>query len=69
MKKIALFLIRLYQLLISPMLGPICRFTPSCSQYAMEAIQKYGISKGARLAFSRICRCNPRCLGGHDPVP
>ncbi|EFB40455.1 MULTISPECIES: membrane protein insertion efficiency factor YidD [Parachlamydia] len=69
MKKITLFLIRLYQLFVSPMLGPICRFTPTCSQYAVEAIQKYGFSKGVSLALSRICRCNPRCLGGHDPIP
>jgi hypothetical protein len=69
MKKVTLLLIRAYQLLISPLLGEICRFTPTCSQYASEAIQKHGLKKGMMLAASRICRCNPRCLGGHDPVP
>ena len=63
------FLIRSYQVLISPYLGRHCRFTPSCSAYAMEAIEKYGAFKGGWLAIKRIGRCHPFCEGGYDPVP
>jgi putative membrane protein insertion efficiency factor len=63
------FLIRSYQVLISPYLGRHCRFTPSCSTYAMEAIEKYGSLKGGWLAIKRIGRCHPFCDGGYDPVP
>ena len=72
MKFISLILIipiKLYQILISPLLGPSCRFTPTCSQYAVEAIQKYGPFKGSWLAFKRIIRCHPWGGCGHDPVP
>lgn len=62
-------LIRLYQLVISPILGPKCRFTPTCSQYALEAIKKYGIFKGGWLAARRIVRCHPWGGHGYDPVP
>ena len=58
-----------YQILISPLLGPSCRFTPTCSQYAVEAIQKYGPIKGSWLAVKRIIRCHPWGGCGHDPVP
>ena len=58
-----------YQILISPLLGPSCRFTPTCSQYAVEAIQKYGPVKGGWLAFKRIVRCHPWGGCGHDPIP
>jgi putative membrane protein insertion efficiency factor len=61
--------IRFYQLVISPVLGPKCRFTPTCSQYAIEAIKKYGIFKGGWLAVKRIGRCHPWGGHGHDPVP
>ena len=61
--------IKAYQILISPLLGPSCRFTPTCSQYAVEAIQKYGPFKGSWLAFKRIFRCHPWGVCGHDPVP
>ena len=61
--------IKIYQILISPLLGPSCRFTPTCSQYAVEAIQKYGPIKGSWLAFKRIIRCHPWGGCGHDPVP
>ena len=61
--------IKAYQILISPLLGPSCRFTPTCSQYAVEAIQKYGPFKGSWLAFKRIIRCHPWGSCGHDPVP
>jgi len=69
MEKILLLLIRAYQLTLSPFLGQHCRFTPSCSQYATQAIRKYGAAKGAWLAVKRIGRCHPFCNGGYDPVP
>ena len=69
MEKILQFLIRAYQLLLSPFLGNRCRFTPSCSQYASEAIRKHGAARGSWLAVKRIGRCHPFCEGGHDPVP
>tara|TARA_B100000282_G_scaffold295556_1_gene275124 strand:+ start:1182 stop:1400 length:219 start_codon:yes stop_codon:yes gene_type:complete len=72
MKFISLILIipiKLYQILISPLLGPSCRFTPTCSQYAVEAIQKHGPIKGSWLAAKRIIRCHPWGGCGHDPVP
>lgn len=62
-------LIRFYQYVISPLIGPRCRFYPSCSQYAIEAIQRYGTLKGGWLALNRIIRCNPLSEGGVDPVP
>tara|TARA_R110002096_G_scaffold37793_1_gene104753 strand:- start:2493 stop:2726 length:234 start_codon:yes stop_codon:yes gene_type:complete len=62
-------IIRFYQMCISPMLGPHCRFSPTCSQYALEAIQTYGVIKGLYLALKRISKCHPFHTGGHDPVP
>ena len=64
-----LVLIRFYQLVLSPLLGPKCRYTPTCSHYAMEAIRKYGPLKGCWLAMRRIGRCHPWGGHGHDPVP
>ena len=61
--------IKIYQILISPLLGPHCRFTPTCSQYAVEAIEKHGPIKGIWLAIKRITRCHPWGGCGHDPVP
>lgn len=62
--------IRFYQIAISPLKPyPTCRFTPTCSQYAIEAIKKHGPIKGGGLAVFRILRCNPFCKGGYDPVP
>lgn len=69
MKTILLALIRFYQLAISPLIPPRCRYTPTCSQYAVEAIQKYGACKGGYLATKRICRCHPFGSSGYDPVP
>ena len=69
MKKIFLFLIRLYHLGISPYIGPHCRFTPTCSRYAYEAITKYGAVKGGYLAVRRLLKCHPFHEGGYDPVP
>jgi putative membrane protein insertion efficiency factor len=65
----AVILIRSYQLIISPVIGPGCRFTPSCSTYALEAISRYGILKGTILAGKRLARCHPWNIGGPDPVP
>ncbi len=64
-----LFIIRLYQLGISPLLGPKCRYTPTCSAYAAEALKKHGLFKGGWLALKRIVSCNPWGGHGHDPVP
>jgi uncharacterized protein len=61
--------IRVYQLLIAPLLGPRCRFYPSCSAYAAEAITRHGAVAGSWLAAKRVVRCHPWCEGGHDPVP
>ena len=66
---IFILIIRLYQFLLSPILGASCRFTPTCSQYGMEAIQKYGPFKGGWLTSKRIGRCHPWGKHGHDPVP
>lgn len=67
MKTIAVGIIRLYQLCISPLIGNVCRFTPTCSQYAIEAIKKYGVIRGGWLTIKRILRCNPWCgHGGRD---
>lgn len=69
MSRILLALIRLYQLLLSPWLGQQCRFVPTCSQYATEAIQRHGAARGSWLTVRRLARCHPGCDGGHDPVP
>ena len=61
--------IKLYQILLSPLLGQSCRYHPTCSQYAVEAIEKYGPIKGIWLGIKRIARCHPWGGSGHDPVP
>ncbi len=68
-KRMLLWLIQFYRVAISPMHRPCCRYIPTCSQYAMQAIQKYGAIKGGYLALRRILRCNPFSKGGYDPVP
>lgn len=68
MSKLLLALIRFYRAAISPLLGANCRFIPTCSAYAMQAIEKYGAWKGGMMALRRILRCNPFCKGGYDPV-
>ena len=69
MNRIALGLIKLYQNTASRVLPHVCRFQPTCSHYALEAIRKYGLAHGSWLAARRIARCNPFSDGGHDPVP
>ena len=70
MKRVLIALIRFYQKHISPAFPPRCRFTPTCSQYALEAVSKYGAAKGGWLALKRLLRCNPFHKGDYfDPVP
>jgi putative membrane protein insertion efficiency factor len=68
MRKVATLLIRGYQLAISPMLGKNCRFEPTCSCYAHEAIDRFGVLKGGYLSAKRIAKCNPLHPGGYDPL-
>jgi len=69
MSRLLLALIRAYRYLLSPWWGGACRFTPSCSTYAMEAIERHGSVRGGWLALRRVARCHPWCAGGFDPVP
>ena len=69
MRTVLLALIRAYQYLFRPLLGSNCRFYPSCSDYAREAVEKHGAVRGSWLAFRRIARCHPYHPGGYDPVP
>lgn len=68
-KRLVVALIRGYQRYISPLLGPRCRFEPTCSHYAEQAIHRYGLSKGAWMALKRLLRCQPFSRGGYDPLP
>lgn len=67
-KRSVLMLLRFYKAAISPYLGNNCRFTPTCSEYAMQAVDKYGAARGSWIALKRLLRCNPFCKGGYDPV-
>ncbi|HNX37902.1 MAG TPA: membrane protein insertion efficiency factor YidD [Candidatus Cloacimonadota bacterium] len=67
--RLFIILIRAYQLLISPILPPTCRFQPSCSAYSLAAFRKYSLPKALWLSTTRILRCNPFCKGGYDPLP
>lgn len=69
MRNIFVIFIKIYQYLISPVLGPHCRYEPSCSAYAVEALQRFGVIKGLWLAVKRLSRCHPWHEGGYDPVP
>jgi conserved hypothetical protein YidD len=64
-----IWMVRFYQVAISPLKPPTCRFTPTCSSYTLEALRKYGLFKGGRLAIKRIMRCHPWGGSGYDPVP
>lgn len=68
MKKIIIFFIKIYQNTLSHFLGKNCRFTPTCSEYTIEAINEHGALRGSIMGFKRICRCNPFSKGGYDPV-
>ena len=63
------FLVQAYRWTLRPLLGPNCRFYPSCSEYCYEALTKYGAWRGTGMGIKRICRCHPRNPGGYDPVP
>ena len=69
MKQLLIGIIRFYKKYISPPLPPACRFHPTCSVYAIQAIERFGVLRGGLLAVWRILRCNPFCKGGNDPVP
>ncbi len=69
MKYLFIFLIRVYQLTLSRLMPPSCRFYPSCSQYGLESFKKHGVFKGSWLTIKRIARCQPFNPGGYDPVP
>lgn len=69
MRRFAVFLISLYQYLISPLYSPCCRFVPSCSEYAKQAVALHGVWRGVALTLLRLGRCHPLCAGGYDPVP
>ena len=68
-KSALMMLVRGYRLLLSPWIGNTCRFEPSCSAYALQALESHGADAGSYLALARITRCQPWCTGGHDPVP
>jgi putative membrane protein insertion efficiency factor len=69
MRQILIAVINFYRKVISPILGPRCRYWPSCSKYTLEAVQKYGAAKGTWLGLKRICRCHPWGGHGYDPLP
>lgn len=69
MQRLLIAIVRGYRLLLSPWLGSACRFVPTCSVYAIEALERHGALQGSYLAARRLVRCGPWCDGGHDPVP
>lgn len=69
MRELVLSALRLYQRLLSPALPPACRFMPTCSEYAYQAVARHGVARGLCLAAKRIARCHPLSAGGYDPVP
>ena len=69
MKTVVLAALRFYKSAVSPMLPPACRYTPTCSEYAMAAVERFGVARGLFLATRRLLSCNPWSRGGYDPVP
>lgn len=69
MRRLAVGLIVVYQRMVSPLFGSACRYEPSCSEYARQAIEKYGATRGAWMGMKRLARCHPFHSGGYDPVP
>ncbi|HEB92973.1 MAG TPA: membrane protein insertion efficiency factor YidD [Gammaproteobacteria bacterium] len=69
MRKFLILLIQAYRYLLSPLLGPHCRYHPSCSSYAQMALERHGVMRGGAMAVKRLCRCHPWHEGGFDPVP
>ncbi|MGD9588717.1 MAG: membrane protein insertion efficiency factor YidD [Pyrinomonadaceae bacterium] len=68
MKFLVIDLLGFYKAIVSPFIPPACRFEPTCSEYAMEAVAKHGAARGSWMALKRLLRCQPFCAGGHDPV-
>jgi uncharacterized protein len=68
-QRLLIVLVQAYRLLLSPWLGSACRFEPTCSNYALQALQSHGAARGSYLTLRRLARCHPWCEGGHDPVP
>ena len=68
-QKVLILLVKGYRFILSPWLGSSCRFTPTCSAYALEALESHGAAKGSYLTLRRLSRCHPWCAGGHDVVP
>ncbi len=69
MKALLISVVQLYKTIVSPFLPSACRFYPTCSEYAMQALEKYGALRGSGMAMYRLLRCQPFCKGGYDPVP
>ena len=69
MRAVLIALVKFYRLMLSPWLGSGCRFEPTCSAYALQALQQHGAAQGSYLTIKRLGRCHPWCAGGHDPVP
>ena len=69
MKRATLAAIRFYKSRVSPLLPPACRYTPTCSEYAYQAVERHGVLRGSWLALRRVARCHPLAKGGYDPVP
>ena len=69
MRTVVLLMLRFYKFFISPLLGPRCRYYPTCSEYMMEAVKKHGAARGVFMGLRRLLRCHPFCKGGYDPVP
>ena len=69
MARILIWIVKAYQLLLSPFFGQQCRFYPTCSQYALDALHKHGALLGSYYTTRRLLRCHPWCAGGHDPIP